>query len=75
MSTNPQPVEELEQQADRERQRIQRRVAEIRSGIEQRLDFRRIAEQRIREHPAATYGAAAALVALMGYIIARMLKA
>lgn len=75
MATNPKPVDELEQQADRERQRIHRRVAEIRNGIEQRLDVRRIAEERIRERPGAIYGAAAGLAALTGYLFARLLKA
>lgn len=74
MATNPEPVEELEQQAERERQRIHRRVADIRNGIEQRLDFRRIAEERIHERPGAIYGASAALAALTGYILARLLK-
>lgn len=74
MATNPQPVDELEQQADRERQRIHRRVADIRNGIEQRLDLRRMAEDRIHERPGAIYGAAAALAGLTGYIFARLLK-
>jgi len=75
MATNPQPVDELEQQADRERQRIHRRVAEIRNGIEERLDVRRIAEEKIHGRPGAIYGAAAGLAALTGYLFARLLKA
>ncbi|MGH9590757.1 MAG: hypothetical protein ACRD25_10190 [Terracidiphilus sp.] len=74
MATNPQPVDELEQQAERERERIHRRVAEIRNGLEQRLDVRRIAEDRIHERPGAIYGATAAFAALTGYIFARLLK-
>lgn len=74
MAMNPEPVDELEQQADRERQRIHRRVAEIRNGIEQRLNIRRNAEEKIRERPGAIYGAAAGLAALTGYIFARVLK-
>ena len=75
MALNPEPVNELEQQADRERQRIHRRVAEIRSGIERRLDIRRNAEEKIRDRPGAIYGAAAGLAVLTGYIFARVLKA
>lgn len=75
MATNPEPVDELEQQAERERQRIHRRVADIRNGIEQRLDIRRIAEDRIHQRPGTIYGASAALAALIGYIFARLLKA
>ncbi|HEV2322352.1 MAG TPA: hypothetical protein VGS10_00245 [Terracidiphilus sp.] len=74
MATNPRPVEALELQAERERERIKGRVAEIRYGLEQRLDVRRIAEERIHERPGAIYGAAAALAALIGYIFARLLK-
>jgi hypothetical protein len=78
MAANPQHVEALELKAERERERINRRVAEIRyvlkETIIQRLDFRRIAEERIHERPAAIYGAAAALAALTGYIFARLLK-
>ena len=74
MAMNPEPVDELEQQADRERQRIQYRVAEIRNGIERRFDIRRNAEEKIRERPGAIYGAAAGLAALTGYIFARVLK-
>jgi hypothetical protein len=62
-------------QAERERQRITERVAEIRCGLEQRLDVRRMAEDRIRDRPGVFYGAAAALAALTGYILARLIKA
>ena len=75
MALNPEPVNELEQQAERERQRIHYRVAEIRNGIERRLDIRRNAEEKIRDRPGAIYGAAAGLAALSGYIFARLLKA
>lgn len=74
MSTNPRPVEELELQAERERQRINQRVADIRCGLEQRLDVKRITEDRIRSRPAAFYSIAATLAALTGYILARLLK-
>ena len=75
MTLDPEPVNELEQQADRERQRIHYRVAEIRSGIERRLDIRRNAEEKIRDRPGVIYGAAAGLAGLIGYIFARLLKA
>lgn len=75
MATNTKPVDELELQADRQRERLGRHVAELRQGIEEKLDFRRIAEDRIRARPGAIYGAAAALAALVGYIFARLLKA
>jgi hypothetical protein len=77
VSTNPRPrpVEELELQAERERQRINQRVAEIRCNLEERLDVRRIAEDRIRSRPAPFYSAVAALAALTGYVLARLIKA
>lgn len=75
MSTSPTPVEELEMQAERERERIHRRVAEIRCGLEERLDVRRMAEESIRSSPRAFYSAVAALAALSGYILARLIKA
>ena len=74
MTTNPHPVEALELEAERQRTRINRRVAELRDGLKQRLDVRRIAEDRIRQRPAAIYGAAAALAALTGYAFARIVK-
>ena len=74
MVTNAKPVDELERQANRERERLGRHVAELRRGIEERLDVRRIAEDRIRARPGAIYGAAALLAALAGYIFARLLK-
>jgi hypothetical protein len=74
MATNPHPVEALEMRAERERQRIQRHVAEIRQGIRQRLDVRRMVEASIHERPGAFYGAAAAVAGLIGYIFARLLK-
>ena len=73
-NANPKPVEELEMQAERERRRINQRVADIRCGLEQRLDVRRIAEDSIRSRPAAFYSVAATLAALTGYILARLLK-
>lgn len=75
MAVNPQPVDELEQQARRERERLGRHVAELRQGLEERLDVRRIAEDRIRARPGAFYGATSVLAALVGYIFARLLKA
>lgn len=75
MAANAKPVEELEQQADRQRERLGRHVAELRQGLEERLDVRRIAEDRIRAKPGAIYGTAAALAVLVGYIFARLLKA
>lgn len=74
MSTNPRAVEELEVQAERERRRINQRVAEIRCGLEQRLDVRRIAEDRIRSRPAIFYSVVATFAAMTGYILARLLK-
>ena len=74
-NANPRPVEELELQAERERQRINQRVADIRCGLEERLNVRRIAEDQIRSSPGMFYSAAAALAALTGYILARLLKA
>ena len=74
MAVNPQPVDVLEQQARREREQLGRHVAELRQGLEERLDFRRIAEDRIRARPGTIYGAAALLAALVGYIFARLLK-
>jgi ElaB/YqjD/DUF883 family membrane-anchored ribosome-binding protein len=75
MATNTQAVEQLEKQAQRERERLGRHVAEMRQELEERLDLRRIAEDRIRARPAAFYGAAAAIAALVGYLFARLLKA
>jgi hypothetical protein len=75
MTTNPQPVEQLEQLADREREQLSRRVAEIRYDLRERLDIRRNAEEQIRDRPGAIYGAAAGLAALAGYIFARLVKA
>jgi hypothetical protein len=75
MATDPRPVEELEMQAERERQRINERVAEIRCGLEQRLDVRRFAEDQIRSSPRVFYSAVAALAALTGYILARLIRA
>jgi hypothetical protein len=75
MAADAKPVDELEQQAARQRERLGRHVAELRHGIEERLDVRRLAEDRIRARPGAIYGAAAILAALAGYIFARLLKA
>ncbi len=75
MASNPQPVEALEVQADHERERVTRRVAELRQGVERQLDFRRIAEDRIRAKPGIFYGAAAGAALLVGYLLARILKA
>lgn len=75
MTSNPQPVEQLERQADREREQLNRRVAEIRYDLKQRLDVRRNAEEQIRDRPGAIYGVAAGVAALFGYIFARLLKA
>ena len=73
-NANPRHVEELELQAERERRRIHQRMADIRCGLEQRLDVRRITEDRIRSRPAVYYSVAATLAALTGYILARLLK-
>lgn len=75
MASNPRPVEALEMQADRERERVTRRVAELRQGVERQLDLRRMAEDRIRAKPGAAYGAAAGVALLVGYLLARILKA
>lgn len=75
MATHPQPVEALEQQADRERERLARGVAGIRHDLRERLDVRRQAEDRIRERPGAVYGIAAGCAVFAGYLFGRILKA
>lgn len=74
MATDPKPVDELEQQAERQRQQLGRHVAELRHGLEQSLDLRHLAEDVIRSRPGTIYGVAALLTALTGYIFARLLK-
>ncbi len=74
MATNQQTVDELEQKAEHQRERIGRRVVELRNGLEDSLDLRRIAEECIRARPGVFYGAAAVLAVLTGFIFARALK-
>jgi hypothetical protein len=74
MATSPESVEALEEQAARQRERMSRRVAELRFGLRQPIEVRRIAEESIKRRPGAIYCISAALAALTGYIFARFLK-
>ena len=74
MATNPRPVEALEREAAQERERVSRRVAEIRHDVKERADVRGLAGERIHAKPGTFYGAAAGVAALVGYIFARVLK-
>lgn len=67
-------VDELENRAARERERINRKVAELRHEVRREMDIRGRIEDRIAERPAAAYGAAAGLALVAGYAVARMLK-
>jgi hypothetical protein len=67
-------VDELENRAARERERVNRDVAQLRQGVRRELDIRGRIEDRIQERPAAAYGAAAGAALLAGYAIARMIK-
>ena len=68
-------VGELEARAARERERLSRDVAEIRQDVRREMDIRRRVEDRIRHKPGIAYGTAAGAAALVGYIVARVLKA
>jgi hypothetical protein len=74
MATNQPNVDELERKAEHQRERLGRRVVELRNGLEESLDLRRITEECIRARPGAFYGSAAVFAALTGYIFARLLK-
>jgi hypothetical protein len=67
-------VDELENRAARERERINRDVAELRQGVRRELDIRGRIEDSIQARPAAAYGAAAGAALFAGYATARMLK-
>lgn len=67
-------VDELENRAARERERINRDVAALRHEVRREMDIRGRIEGRIAERPAAAYSAAAGLALVAGYAVARMLK-
>lgn len=74
MATNPRDVEALERAAAQERQQVSRRVAEIRQQMDEQLDVKRLAAERIHARPGAFYGAAAGVAGLVGYLFGRLLK-
>ena len=73
MASNLRPVNELEARAEQERERVTRRVAELRQGVKE-FDVRHLAEDRVHSHPGLVYGFAAATALLAGYLGARVLK-
>ena len=67
-------VDELENRAARERERVNRDVVELRQNVRRELDVRGRIEDRIQQRPAAAYGAAAGAALFAGFALARMLK-
>lgn len=75
-SQNPVPnVEELERQAEADRERVRRDVAGLRQDVRRQLDVRRRVQDGIHSNPRAYYGAAAGTALFTGYLLARILKA
>lgn len=73
-STNA-PVDELEQRAEKQRERLSQDVARLRQDVRRELDVRTRVEDGIHEKPGTFYGTAAGAALFVGYIIARILKA
>ena len=67
-------VDELENRAASERERLNRDVAELRHNVRREIDIRGRAEDRIRGNPGAFYGVAAGAALFAGYALARLLK-
>lgn len=61
--TNPLPAEILEQRAAEQRLRLHNSVAEIRSQVKERLDYRKVTRQNL----AQATGAAAMFGLMLGY--------
>lgn len=68
-------VEALERQAELQRLRLGRDVADLRESVREELDVRTRVEQGIHAQPRAFYSAAAGIALFIGYIFARLLKA
>ncbi|MFP5277298.1 MAG: hypothetical protein ACLGPM_09280 [Acidobacteriota bacterium] len=69
------PVDELEQRAERERERVSRDMARLRQDMRREMDVRGRVEDGIHQKPGTFYGGAAGAALFVGYIFARILKA
>ena len=68
-------VEELEQRAAEQRERLSRDVAALQHDVRRELDVRGRLKDGIHTNPRGFYGAAAGAALFTGYILARILKA
>ena len=67
-------VDELENRAARERERLNRDVVELRQDIRREMDIHSRVKESIQAKPAAFYGTAAGAALFAGYALARIFK-
>jgi ElaB/YqjD/DUF883 family membrane-anchored ribosome-binding protein len=74
MTNNPGSVDELENRAARERERLNRDVVELRQGVRREMDVRGRVEDNIHSRPGVAYGVAAAAALFVGFALSRALS-
>lgn len=67
-------VDELENRAARERERLNRDVVELRQDVRREMDIQSRVKGSIQAKPAAFYGTAAGAALFAGYALARIFK-
>jgi ElaB/YqjD/DUF883 family membrane-anchored ribosome-binding protein len=75
MASQGMPVDELERRAEEQRRRLSRDVVELRHNMQRELDVRNRLADGIHSEPGKFYGIAAGVALVVGYLIARILKA
>lgn len=73
-SANKPSLNELEQKAEEQRQRLGRDVANLRQSMRDQLNVRSRLEDGIHAHPGVFYAAAAGTALFAGYTMARRMK-